>query len=204
MLRAEAGAPDARVRAVALVGPYVGFEGPSLRQRYAAVSVPLLLASGRAENDVFGLGMTPQQRRAMAEWLLNSRVIELRLPSSSAQLLQLDTLPVAADAEREPPRRPPAGMPRGDAPDRSGRGPAGGAPTGAGPPAGMAPPMARDAVASDARADAAGRTALLFSLVAFFEAELLRNADAREWLEGTHPPPAQWTLLRAGRSAPAQ
>jgi hypothetical protein len=39
---------------------------------------------------------------------------------------------------------------------------------------------------------------------AFFEAELLGSADAREWLEGSHPGPAQWTTSPAGRTAGAR
>ncbi len=43
--------------------------------------------------------------------------------------------------------------------------------------------------------------ALLLSVQAFFEAELLGSSDAREWLEGPHPGPAQWTTYPAGRAA---
>jgi hypothetical protein len=49
----------------------------------------------------------------------------------------------------------------------------------------------------------ASMIALIFSVRAFFEAELLSNVDAREWLEGRHPGPVQWATYPAGRSLPA-
>ncbi len=42
--------------------------------------------------------------------------------------------------------------------------------------------------------------ALLLSVQAFFEAELLGSKDAREWLEGPHPGPVQWATYPAGRA----
>jgi hypothetical protein len=45
--------------------------------------------------------------------------------------------------------------------------------------------------------------ATMLSLRAFLEAELLGNADAREWLEGRHPGPVQWATYAAGRSGAA-
>jgi hypothetical protein len=50
-----------------------------------------------------------------------------------------------------------------------------------------------------ATGERAARGALLLSVQAFFEAELLGSRDAREWLEGPHPGPAQWTTYVAGR-----
>jgi hypothetical protein len=47
------------------------------------------------------------------------------------------------------------------------------------------------------------RVAVLFSVSAFFESELLGSADAREWLEGPHPGPAIWTFHPAGRTGRA-
>ena len=46
----------------------------------------------------------------------------------------------------------------------------------------------------------AARVALLLSVQAFFEAELLGSKDAREWLEGPHPGPVQWATYPAGRA----
>ena len=56
---------------------------------------------------------------------------------------------------------------------------------------------------SFSRSAQAARVALLFSISAFMEAELLGNADARDWLEGPHPGPVQWSVLPAGRAAAA-
>ena len=48
--------------------------------------------------------------------------------------------------------------------------------------------------------DRAARVALLLSVQAFFEAQLLGDVDARDWLEGPHPGPAQWKTYPAGRA----
>jgi hypothetical protein len=65
----------------------------------------------------------------------------------------------------------------------------------------MAPSGAPRALSAGERA---ARLAVLWSVQAFFEAELLGNADAREWLEGPHPGPVQWTTTPAGRAAGAR
>ena len=62
---------------------------------------------------------------------------------------------------------------------------------------------APSASASLSRSALAARVALLFSISAFMEAELLGTADARDWLEGPHPGPVQWSVLPAGRAASA-
>jgi hypothetical protein len=101
-------------------------------------------------------------------------------------------------------------MSRSEPPSRGTRGPGGGTPTGKGsPPSGatMAPgggadtTMAMNAAPMGAAStgERTARVALLLSVQAFFEAELLGSRDAREWLEGPHPGPAQWTTYVAGR-----
>lgn len=204
---------ESRIAAAALVGPFVGFDGPGMHQRYRAIRTPLLVAYGLAETDPFGLGMTAQQRRAMVDQIDQARVVELRLPTrASIDLLS----PIAGPGMTVPVDTP--GMPAppsAGAPPRGGREPGGGRPGGAGPlsgpAAGAAPgmpasgplPRSPAETAALARSDSAARIALLFSLSAFFEVELLGNADAREWLEGPHPGPAQWTLHPPGRAARA-
>jgi alpha-beta hydrolase superfamily lysophospholipase len=204
MSRSQAPAVEPRVVAAALLGPYVGFEGPAMHQRYDRVVAPLLVAYGMAEADPYGLGMTSQQRRAMVAELRNARVVELRLPTASS----IGT--IAPDAGRPmgaaAPPPPESTMPRGD-PNRGGRDPRGGPPpaggssavgaprTAAGPDIAMGLPVTPAGSANER----ASRVALLFSVVAFFETELTANSDAREWLEGPHPGPAQWTIYPAGR-----
>jgi hypothetical protein len=53
--------------------------------------------------------------------------------------------------------------------------------------------------AASGAGERAARIALLLSVQAFFESELLGSRDARDWLEGPHPGPAQWTTYAAGR-----
>lgn len=204
---------DSRIRAVALLGPYVGFEGPSLHQRYASMRVPLLIVYGSSEVESFGLGMPPQQRRAMVEQLVNAPVVEVRLPVSLSELLGSARPPTPAregDETRLPPSRGDAGG-GGPGGGGRGRGPGGGSggPSGGGggaPSGGMGgssamggPPKSdpRMSAASSRDVDAA-RTALHFSTIAFFEAELLRSSDARDWLVGPHPAPVQWNVRAAG------
>ena len=100
-------APDRRFAAVALIGPYVGFEGPAMSQRYGSITIPLLLAYGLMETDPYGLGMTAQQRRAMVNQLVNARVVELRLSASTVAALQLPGMPQIADGATGP-RLPPS------------------------------------------------------------------------------------------------
>lgn len=101
-------------------------------------------------------------------------------------------------------------MSRSEPPSRGTRGPGGGSPSGKGsPPSGammaqgggadtaLGPGAAPMVAASTS--ERAARVALLLSVQAFFEAELLGSRDAREWLEGPHPGPAQWTTYVAGR-----
>ncbi len=193
--------PTGAFAAVALIGPYVGFEGPAMSQRYGSITTPLLLAYGLTETDPYGLGMTAQQRRAMVNQLVNARVVELRLSASTVAALQLPGMPQIADGATGP-RLPPNPSTQHEQPNRSGRGPAPGASgaTGAPPDAVMNAPSAS---ASLSRSALAARVALLFSISAFMEAELLGTADARDWLEGPHPGPVQWSVLPAGRAAAA-
>jgi hypothetical protein len=192
-------APDRRFAAIALIGPYVGFEGPAMSQRYGSITVPLLLAYGLMETDPYGLGMTAQQRRAMVNQLVNARVVELRLSASTVAALQLPGMPQIADGATGP-RLPPSTSAQREPPNRSGRGPATGA---AGAPPDVVMMSAPSAGGSFSRSAQAARVALLFSISAFMEAELLGNADARDWLEGPHPGPVQWSVLPAGRAAAA-
>ncbi len=199
MTRDPLQAPDRRFAAVALIGPYVGFEGPAMSQRYGSITTPLLLAYGLTETDPYGLGMTAQQRRAMVNQLVNARVVELRLSASTVAALQLPGMPQIADGATGP-RLPPGASVQREPPNRSGRGPATGA-TSAPPDVVMM--SAPSASASLSRSAQAARVALLFSISAFLEAELLGTADARDWLEGPHPGPVQWSVLPAGRAAAA-
>jgi len=191
-------APDRRFAAVALIGPYVGFEGPAMSQRYGSITTPLLLAYGLTETDPYGLGMTAQQRRAMVNQLVNARVVELRLSASTVAALQLPGMPRIAD-DAAGSRMPPSTSSQREQPNRSGRGPTSGA-TGAPPDTMMNAPSASASVVRSAQA---ARIALVFSISAFMEAELLGTADARDWLEGPHPGPVQWSVLPAGRAAAA-
>ncbi len=207
-------APDARIRAVALLGPYVGFEGPSLHQRYAAVRVPLLVAYGGSEVESYGLGMPSQQRHAMVEQLVNATVVEMRLPVSLSDLLGSARPPNSGDGEqaRQMPRGDMGGGGPGGGGGGGGRGrgpgsggPGGGSgggsgggmggPSGTGGPGGMGGSPSEPRTGGAASRDLeASRIALNFSAVAFFEAELLRSADARDWLVGPHPGPVQWSV----------
>jgi dienelactone hydrolase len=214
MARTQVATSEPRLVAAALLGPYVGFEGPSMHQRYEAIVTPLLVAYGLTETDPYGLGMTSQQRRAMVLELRNARVTELRLPTSSlAGALTPGAVPggvVGGPAgpegarpmsRSEPPTRGPGGP----------GGPGGGTPAGKGSPPGgaMTPPGGGIDVttgtstgpmgAASGAGERAARVALLLSVQAFFEAELLGSRDARDWLEGPHPGPAQWTTYAAGR-----
>lgn len=194
---------EPRLKAAALLGPYVGFEGPAMHRRYGAITTPLLIAYGLTETDPYGLGMTSQQRRAMVAQLDHASVTELRLPTSSLPRL----LPGAGSGQpagSASPQGETTRVSRNEPTSRSGR--PGGAPQGgsimshAGPEAviGGAPRSA-----SMTTAERAARVALLHSVQAFFEEQLLGSADAREWLEGPHPGPAQWTTYAAGRPAPS-
>lgn len=214
MARTQTPASEPRLVAAALLGPYVGFEGPAMHQRYEAIVAPLMVAYGLTETDPFGLGMTSQQRRAMVLELRNARVTELRLPTSS---LAGALTPGAAPAWAAGGPAAPAGagpMSRSEPPTRGTRGPGspgGGTQPGKGnPPSGamMTPGGASDATmamsggpmgVAPGSGDRAARVALLLTVQAFFEAELLGSRDAREWLEGPHPGPAQWTTYVAGR-----
>jgi hypothetical protein len=210
MARTQVATSEPRLVAAALLGPYVGFEGPAMHQRYEAIVAPLLVAYGLTETDPYGLGMTSQQRRAMVAELRNARVTELRLPTSS---LAGALTPGAASVLPAGGPAAPTGagpMSRSEPPSRGTRGPGGGTPTGKGsPPSGatMAPgggadtTMAMNAASMGAAStgERTARVALLLSVQAFFEAELLGSRDAREWLEGPHPGPAQWTTYVAGR-----
>ena len=126
MTREPPQAPDRHLAAVALIGPYVGFEGPAMSQRYGSITTPLLLAYGLTETDPYGLGMTGQQRRAMVNQLVNARVVELRLSASTVAALQLPGMPQIADGAAGP-RLPPSTSTQRESPNRSGRGPATGA-----------------------------------------------------------------------------
>ena len=192
MARTQVATSEPRLVAAALLGPYVGFEGPAMHQRYEAIVMPLLVAYGLTETDPYGLGMTSHQRRAMVLELRNARVTELRLPTSSL-------------AGALTPGAVPGVVSGGPAP------PGGGTPAGKGSPQGgslMPPGGGTDAMmgtrggpmgAASGTGERAARVALLLSVQAFFEAELLGSRDAREWLEGPHPGPAQWTTYAAGR-----
>jgi dienelactone hydrolase len=206
MARNQTPVVERRVQAVALLGPYVGFEGPAMHQRYGAITTPMLLAYGLTETDPYGLGMTSQQRRAMVDLLVNARVIEVRLPAVSlATLLTPGSEPAPAETARGLPPLPGGGTtPRGEPPTRGGRAPGGGTPPMAGGPSGNPTSMPdRPSGAGSVRNQQAVRVAVLFSLTAFFESELLGSADAREWLEGPHPGPALWTFHPAGRTGRA-
>jgi hypothetical protein len=196
MARGQPPTVERRIAAAALLGPYVSFEGPSMLQRYEAVTAPLLIAYGLTETDPYGLGMTSKQRHAMVAELNNTRVTELRLPSVS-----LPGLTGARQGSTSGGGTPPAApMPPGESHSR-GR-PGGGAPAGASiaPRANAESQMM--AMPRNAAAERAARVAVLLSVQAFFEAQLLGNAYAREWLEGPHHPgPIQWTTYPAGRAA---
>lgn len=207
MVRGQAPLAEPRITAAALLAPYVGFEGPAMHQRYGAIVTPLLVAYGLTESDPFGLGMTSQQRRAMVAELRNARVTEIRLPTSS---LMGTLAPGAATAAPAPQDPAPAGsgtMSRGDSSTRS-RPPAG-MPSGSAVPQGSllarrpGPETANTArPAGTGPGDRAARVALLLSVQAFFEAQLLGSGDARDWLEGPHPGPVQWTSHPAPRARP--
>lgn len=185
-------AAEPRIRAAALLGPYVGFEGPGVHQRYGAVRTPLLIAYGSKEVESYGLGMPPQQRRAMVEQLVNAPVVEVRLPVSLADVFGSARPPPTTrdgvDTRASPSRREAGGG--------GGQGGAGGTSVMGGPPG--SDPRTPPAASRDAEA---ARIALHFSTVAFFEAELLRSADARDWLVGPHPAPVQWSVRPAGAAA---
>lgn len=221
-------AAEPRIRAVALLGPYVGFEGPGLHQRYLSVHVPMLIIYGSNEVEPFGLGMPAQQRRAMVDQLVNAPIVEVRLPVSLAALLG-SSGPHGTAREGDEPRTPPARREAGGPGGGGGRGPGGGgsrspgggasgpggsSPTGihrddgggmGGPTTMSGPPGARDPrLAGVASRDAeVARTALHFSTVAFFEADLLGSTNARDWLVGPHPAPVQWSVRSAGATVPA-
>jgi hypothetical protein len=166
----------------------------------------MLLAYGLTETDPYGLGMTSQQRRAMVDLLVNARVIEVRLPAVSlATLFTPASEPAPAETARGLPPLPSGGTTsRGEPPSRGGRAPGGGTPSMAGGPSGDPTSMQdRPSGAGSVRNQQAARVAVLFSVSAFFESELLGSADAREWLEGPHPGPALWTIHPAGRTGHA-
>jgi hypothetical protein len=197
-----------RLSAAALLGPYVGFDGPSLHQRYQGISVPLLVVFGAGETDPYGLGMTAAQRRAMVGAMTNARVTEIRTPASVVSLLYPSSAGITSPDEaaaRMPGKSGAGGMPPPGS--RSGRGGSGGAPpageTGEGGPPGTGMPGVGLSSPSSASSERLSTIAIMLSLRAFFEAELLGNADAREWLEGRHPGPVQWATYAAGRSGVA-
>ena len=195
-------ANDRRIAAAALIAPYVGFEGPAMHQRYAGITTPLMMVYGLTETDPNGLGMTAQQRRAMADALTGARVIEVRLPAAALATMQVPGAPVAPqDAPKPPP------VTRSDPSIRSeptSRG--GGRPQGSPPAQGAGPGGEREMIdgppgtlGGGGRNAQVARVAVVFSVSAFFESELLRSTDARDWLEGPHPGPVQWVVLPAGR-----
>jgi hypothetical protein len=209
MARGQAPAVESRIAAAALLAPYVGFEGPAMHQRYDAIVTPLLVAYGLSETDPYGLGMTSKQRRAMVAELRNARVTELRLPTSSlvgALAPGVGVGPALPSGAPMPGGTAP--MPRNESPTRTSRVPGGGVPTQGGSIQRRAPVEASMVPGGAPRTPSAGeraaRLAVLWSVQAFFEAELLGSADAREWLEGPHPGPAQWTTTPAGRAAGAR
>ena len=205
MARGQVPVVEPRIVAAALLGPYVGFEGPGMRQRYGAIVTPLLVAYGLTETDPYGLGMTSQQRRAMVAELKNAQVTELRLPTSSL----VGTLVPGGAVAPMPPAGAPAPdgstMPRGEPAQRTTRNPGATLPGGGAQQGSLLPQRPHQNMPGAPRSaaptpgDRSARVALLLSVQAFFEARLLGNADAREWLEGPHPGPAQWTTYAAGR-----
>jgi predicted dienelactone hydrolase len=208
MARGQAPVGESRIRAAALLGPYVGFEGPAMHQRYGSIVTPLLVAYGLSESDPYGLGMTSQQRRAMVAELSNAPVTEMRLPTSSLVGALAPGTTTLAPAPQDPAAAAGGGtMSRGESSTRSR--PPGGTASGGGVPQGSllarrpAPDMAGTARPAGVSAgDRAARVALLLSVQAFFEAQLLGSGDAREWLEGPHPGPVQWTTYAAPRARP--
>ena len=214
MARARVAASDRRLSAAALLGPYVSFDGPAMHQRYEAIVAPLLVAYGLTETDPYGLGMTSQQRRAMVAELRNARLTEVRLPTASlAGVLTPGAAGAPAMAGGMPSMPGGAGpMSRSEPPARGGRSPGGSTQQGGGMPQGGTtmspsgrPEGAMDSMPGTQRAasgagERAARVALLLSVQAFFEAELLGSKDAREWLEGPHPGPVQWATYPAGRA----
>ena len=209
MARGQAPAIEPRIAAAALLAPYVGFEGPAMHQRYGGIVTPLLVAYGLSESDPYGLGMTSKQRRAMVAELRNARVTELRLPTSSLVGALEPGAPVGPAMVSAAPMPSGTGpMPRNESPTRTSRVPGGGVPTQGGSIQQRKPVDASMASSGGPRTPSAGegaaRLAVLWSVQAFFEAELLGSADAREWLEGPHPGPAQWTTTPASRAAGAR
>jgi hypothetical protein len=209
MARGQAPAVESRLAAAALLGPYVGFEGPSMHQRYGAVVKPLLVTYGLTESDPYGLGMTSQQRRAMVAELRNAHVTELRLPTASLLGALVPVASVGSPVAGTAPAPGAAGpISRSEPGTRSGRGTGAGVPSQGGSILQRAPLDRTIASGGAPRPVSAGeratRVALLWSVQAFFEAELLGNADARDWLEGPHPGPAQWSTYPAGRTAGAR
>jgi hypothetical protein len=208
MARGQAPVTEPRITAAALLGPYVGFEGPAMHQRYGAIVTPLLVAYGLSESDPFGLGMTSQQRRAMVAELRNARVTEVRLPTSSlVGSLVPGTTAAASGSPGTVPAADSGPTSRGESSTRSR--PPGGMPSGSGVPQGSllskrpGPETASAARPAGVSAgDRAARVALLLSVQAFFEAQLLGSGDARDWLEGPHPGPVQWTTYPAPRARP--
>lgn len=202
MARSQEPTAEPRLAAAALLGPYVGFEGPAMHQRYGRIVAPLLVVYGQLETDPYGLGMTSQQRRAMVAELRNARVIELKLPTASSNAsLTPDSIPPmpaglspesGSTTSRSDPQR------RGGRDPRSGPPPPSGPARARGPDGGMGAGVPGSSTSANERA---ARTAVLLSVLAFFEAELAGSVDARDWLEGPHPGPAQWTIYPAGRTA---
>ena len=205
MARGQTPASEPRIAAAALFGPYVSFEGPAMHQRYGGIVTPLLVAYGLTETDPYGLGMTSQQRRAMVAEVRNARVTELRLPTASL------VGSIAPGSISGTPTAGASSMPRSEPATRTSRPPGGGSVPGGGTsPQGslkqqrapLDPAMLPTASPRPATAgERAARVAVLWSVQAFFEAQLLNNADAREWLEGPHPGPVQWATYPAGRAA---
>lgn len=218
MTRVAATAPDPRIRAAALLGPYVGFEGPAMAQRYGAIRTPLLIAYGRSETEPYGLGMTAQQRHAMVEALAAARVLELKLATDSLPgLLGVAAAPASGPGNEAARERAAGGMGgqgggkpgeggksggggRGD-PGGPGGGSGGGMPPGMGSREGQAQGTGgvQRPAAAMVRNEQLSRNALLFTTTAWFEIELLGSADAREWLDGPHPGPVTWTLYANGK-----
>jgi hypothetical protein len=206
MARGQAPVTEPRIAAAALLAPYVGFEGPAMHQRYGGIVTPLLVAYGLSETDPYGLGMTSKQRRAMVAELRNARVTELRLPTASLVGALAPGASVGpATASAAPLTGGSRPMPRSESPTRTDRLPGSGVPTQGGSIQERRPVDASVAPSGAPRtpsaAERAARLAVLWSVQAFFEAELLGSTDAREWLEGPHPGPAQWTTTPPGRAA---
>jgi hypothetical protein len=145
----------------------------------------------------------------MVAELRNAHVTELRLPTASLLGALVPVASVGSPVAGAAPAPGAAGpISRSEPGTRTGRGTGAGVPSQGGSILQRAPLDRTIASGGAPRPVSAGeratRVALLWSVQAFFEAELLGNADARDWLEGPHPGPAQWSTYPAGRTAGAR